>query len=99
MPAMSAAPWSAWIVDAVIGFALLEAAVLIGLRAATGRGLDWRDQIANLAAGLFLMAGIRVAIAAAPWPWLVLCLAGAGAAHGLDLWRRSHAPTRTDPSP
>ena len=90
---MNASPWAAWIVDAVIAIAVLEALVLVAFNAFTGRGLPWRDLIANLAAGLFLMAGIRLALADAPWPWLALCLGGAGAAHGLDLWRRARRPS------
>ena len=89
---MNAEPWVAWIVDAVLVVAVLEAVALVASNVVTGRGLAWRDLVANLGAGLFLMVGIRVAIADAPWPWLVLCLSGAGVAHGLDLWRRVRRP-------
>ena len=89
---MNDAPWAAWIVDAALVVAVLEAVALVAYNASTGRGPAWRGLIANLAAGLCLMAGVRVAVAGAPWPWIAACLAGAGIAHVLDLRRRTGAP-------
>ena len=85
---MNASGWAIWVVDGVLVVAVLEAVALIAFNRLTGRGLDWRDLAANLAAGLFLMAGIRIALAGAAWPWLLGCLSGAGLAHGVDLRRR-----------
>lgn len=94
MSASADAPWVVWIVDAVLAIAMLEAMALIAFNLVTGRGLDWRDLIFNLGAGLCLMAGIRCVVAGAPLPWLMLCLAGAGSAHVVDLVRRARQTSR-----
>jgi uncharacterized membrane protein len=79
---------SRWLIYAVLAIAVLEAIVLVAFNALTGRGIDWRDQLANLAAGLFLMLGICIAVEGASWVGLALCLGAAGVAHVTDLKRR-----------
>ncbi len=77
-----------WLIDAVIGFTLVEGVALALYHRQTGRGVAVGEFAANLAAGLCLMLALRGAVADAGWPWVVLCLLGAGVAHGTDLWRR-----------
>lgn len=76
------------LVNIVIGFALLEAAVLAALFRSTGRGVPPSEFLLNLASGLALMVGLRGAVAGEPGGYLVTCLAVSGALHGVDLWRR-----------
>ena len=75
-----------WLVDGVLGVALVEAAWLL-----------WRSQradrpigplLANLGAGLALMLALRLALGGAAWFWIAACLALAGVAHLLDLRAR-----------
>jgi hypothetical protein len=79
---------SRWLIDAVLAIAALETLALIALNLLAGRGLPWRDLLPNLAAGLFLMTGVLVAVEGESWMWLGICLGAAGVAHIADLSRR-----------
>ncbi len=93
---MNAGLGGSGIVDAVIAIAVLEAIVLVGYRWRTGRGIAIRRLLPNLAAGLLLMFGVRVALVGEPWPWLPVCLAAAGVAHLVDLRLRWDRADRLD---
>jgi hypothetical protein len=79
------------LVDAVVAFALLELAVLVGWHALTRRGLAAAELVANLSAGLCLLGALRSVLAGASWPVCALWLAAAGVAHATDLVRRLRA--------
>ncbi len=76
------------IVDALIVLTVLEGLALVAHHRLTGRGVRPRDFLANLTAGLCLMAALRGAMAGSGWWWIAAWLAAAGFAHGFDLWRR-----------
>jgi len=82
------------LVDAVVVVALLELAALVAWHVATGRGLAVADLVANLSAGLCLLAALRSVLSGSAWPLCALWLAGAGVAHALDLWRRTRAASK-----
>jgi hypothetical protein len=73
------------VADLLIAVLLAEAAVLVGLRMATGRGFAASYVISNLLAGLFLVLALRTALTDASWIWTALSLAAAGIAHAVDL--------------
>ena len=81
-------PDTAWLVNAVIGFTVLEGLALVLWRRATGRGPAAADLLANLAAGLCLLLALRSVLAGGGWINTALWLAAAGLAHATDLWRR-----------
>lgn len=76
------------IVDVAIALLLLEALLLLWLRAKHRRGPAPADLLGNLAAGLFLLLALRAALAGAAWTWIAASLTAALAAHVFDLWRR-----------
>ena len=76
------------IVSLVMGFVVLEAALLVAWQRRTGEGVAAADLLPNLAAGFCLLVALRAALDGAAWHWLALRLLGAGAAHLLDLRRR-----------
>lgn len=76
------------LVDAVIGLTLVEAAVLLAYRRATGKGVAAREFLVNLLSGLCLMVALRAALAGAAPAIVLACVAAAGLAHAADLWRR-----------
>lgn len=76
------------IVDAVIALMLLEALLLLWLRARLQRGPAPADLLGNLAAGLFLLLALRAALVGAAWLWIAASLTAALAAHLYDLSRR-----------
>jgi hypothetical protein len=78
----------AWLVDLVIAFTLIEAAVLLLYRHATGKGVAPREFALNMVSGLCLMLALRAFASDAAAPWTALCLLGAGVAHGTDMWLR-----------
>ena len=85
----------ATLVEVVIGFTLLEAAVLLWLDRRAGRGVAPRDFLANMMSGLCLMLALRAhdAGTAVVGLWLL----AAGVAHATDLvmrWRRLPAARR-----
>ena len=75
-------------VDAVIALTLLESVALIAYHRITGRGLAPKDFVSNMLSGLFLMFGLRCALANTGWPWITLFLVLAGLAHAADITRR-----------
>ena len=76
---------SGHVVDAILLLVLAEAAALIALHRATGRGPPPAALLPNLAAGACLLLALRLALHGAPWPLLALCLLGSLAAHLADL--------------
>lgn len=84
--------WDAgWLLNAVIGITLLEAAALLLYRRVSGKGIALRDWGLNLLSGLCLMMAVRSAVLDAAWPAIAAWLSAAGLAHGADLfsrWRR-----------
>jgi hypothetical protein len=76
------------IVDLILAFIAVEAAMLAAWRARTGRGLALADIAANLLAGAFLLLAMRMALAGAAWFWIAACLLASLAAHVGDLRRR-----------
>ena len=76
------------LLDLVLGFTLLEVAVLLLYHRATGRGIAPARLLPNIAAGFCLMLGLRAALGQAHWFWIVLALAGSGLAHAIDLRAR-----------
>jgi hypothetical protein len=78
-------------IDLVLALTLLEAAGLIVLHRATGRGVPPGEFLANLVSGLCLMLAVRTALVGGAWPVLLACLAAALLAHLADLRRRWHA--------
>jgi hypothetical protein len=81
-----------WMVDAILLLVVAEAAVLVIYRQTTGSGVPLATLLTNLAAGFFLLVGIRVALSH-PNGWLLpLVLLAAGLAHIADMalrWRRT----------
>lgn len=74
------------LVDLVMAFTLLEAAILLALRALSPLAIG-----RMLLPGIFLLLALRAALAEAAWPWVPLALTAALAAHLFDLqgrWRR-----------
>jgi len=76
------------VIDLILIIVLAEAAGLMLLRWATGRGIAPSALIANLAAGAFLLAALRIGMSGAGDGWIGLCLALALAAHLTDLRAR-----------
>jgi len=76
------------LVDAVLGWMVVEGAWLAWRHRRHGNALAPREFLPALAAGGFLLLGLRGALAGAAWPWLAACLCAGGLAHGLDLWQR-----------
>jgi hypothetical protein len=76
------------LVDFVIGLTVLEAVVLTWRRRRTGRGPEPSRLLPNLASGLCLLIGLRLALAGLGGVWIAACLAGSGVAHVLDMRAR-----------
>lgn len=79
------------VVDLVLGMMMLEAALLVGYRRRTGRGVRIAELLTFLVAGACLLLALRAALVGASWEWIAAALAGALAAHLADLglrWRR-----------
>jgi hypothetical protein len=85
---MNDASLIARLVDGVIAFTLIEAAVLLLYRHATGKGVAPREFALNMVSGLCLMLALRAFAHDAAAPWTALCLLGAGVAHVTDIWLR-----------
>ena len=78
----------ATLIDVIVAVTLLELLGLLIWHRATGRGLAPRDLLPSLAAGLLLMAALRLAVSGAAVPWVAMCFVGSGLAHAADLRRR-----------
>ena len=76
------------VIDLILVLVLAEAAGLILLHRATGRGIAASALLANLAAGAFLLAALRCGLSGAGDGWVGLFLALALAAHLTDLRAR-----------
>ncbi len=78
------------LLDLILAGVVMEAAILVALFRATGRGVRPGDLLANLAAGACLLLAMRLGMAGAWWGWVCACLAGGLACHVADLrtrWR------------
>ncbi|KQP99856.1 conserved protein of unknown function; putative membrane protein [Methylorubrum extorquens] len=69
------------IVDAILVLVVLEALVLLGMRARWGRGPAPGALLSNLASGAALMLALRAALTGTAWPGIAVWLAAALAAH------------------
>ncbi len=85
-------PMLAMLIDVIVGVTVVEVLVLLLWHRATGHGVAPRDLLPSIAAGLLLMAALRLAVSGAAMPWLVLCFLGSGLAHAADLRRRWRSP-------
>ena len=88
---MSALFASGRIVDLILLLVLAEAAALLALHRATGRGPPPAALLPNLAAGACLLLALRAGLRGATWPVVAACLLGSLVAHLADL--RSRWPT------
>jgi hypothetical protein len=79
-------------IDWILGLVALEAALLITLRAFTGRGPAPLSFLGNLLSGAFLLLALRNALAEGSLLTIWLCLIGALTAHLADLFARWETP-------
>jgi hypothetical protein len=82
---------SGHIVDWILAFTLIEAAIIIAHHQRTGLGVTPGDLAGNLFSGVSLMLALRCALSGANWVWVGFWLFGALLAHLYDLnrrWRR-----------
>ena len=89
---MSALFASGHVVDLILLLVLAEAAALLALHRATGRGPPLAALLPNLAAGACLLLALRAGLRGAAWPVVALCLLGSLLAHLTDL--RARWPAR-----
>lgn len=78
-------------VDLVLAVVVAEAAGLLLLHRATGRGPAPAAALPNLLAGFMLLLALRFGLAGAGLPAMGACLAAAGLAHVVDLRHRWRA--------
>jgi hypothetical protein len=74
----------------ILGFILVEGAVLLVWHRRTGRGLPPRDTASLLLPGACLLVALYAAMTGGWWGWIALALAGSLVAHLLDVaarWR------------
>lgn len=76
------------IVDLIVGFTVLEGAVLVAWRRAHGHRGAVADVVSVLLPGLFLLLALRCSIAGTDWLWTAACLLAALMTHLADLARR-----------
>lgn len=86
---------SGWLLNAVIGITLLEAAALVIYRRVSGQGMALHEWALNLLSGLCLMMAVRAAVLDAAWPAIAAWLTAAGLAHGADMYSRWRRQRRT----
>jgi hypothetical protein len=82
---------SGHIVDLILAFTLIEAAIVLAHHRRTGLGVMPGDFVSNLLSGICLMLALRCALSGAGWIWIGFWLFGALLAHMYDLnrrWRR-----------
>jgi hypothetical protein len=82
---------SAMLVDVVLAMTALEAVALLVWRGRTGAGIRAADLLPNLAAGAFLILGVRLAIDGHAWYAIAPCMLASLGAHLVDLARRWQA--------
>ncbi len=73
------------VVDLILLFVAVEAAILIVWFARSGRRASIAPLIANLASGAALMLAVRAAIVSDPWPVIAACLLASFFAHATEL--------------
>lgn len=87
----AAMPDFARLLDAVIAATLAEGVALAAYRAATGRGLEYRELVAFLGAGASLLVAMRLAVSEAPFVAFGAAMLAALALHAwfvAQRWRR-----------
>lgn len=77
-----------WVVDLVLAAFVLEGALLVGWRAATGRGIGYGAVAANLLSGGLIVMALRVAMVGGRTEAVAACLLGSLVAHLADLRQR-----------
>ena len=84
------------LLDLLIVFVVVEAAVLIWRRFARGEANELPGDLANLSSGFFLMLAVRIAWTNSSALLVILLVTLAGAGHVLDMTKRFRAakPTR-----
>ena len=80
----------AHLADIALGALVVEAVVLVGYRARTGRGLPAVDLLSVMLPGAFLLLALRSALAGGGGAALSVCLVAALLAHLADMRRRWH---------
>jgi hypothetical protein len=81
----------------LLGFVLVEAALLVAWHRRTGHGLPPAEVTSLLLPGACLMLALWAALAGAWWGWIGLALAASLATHLLDLRRRWSAQSGRRP--
>jgi hypothetical protein len=76
------------IVDIILAMMALEAVALVALRRRIGRGPSPLAIVTSLAAGLFLLIALRIALTGGPWQGIAAALLGSLLAHTADTWLR-----------
>jgi hypothetical protein len=76
------------IVDLILAFTAIEAALLVAWHRRSGRGPAPADLLSNLMSGVCLMLALRGALVGAWWGWIAAGLLAALVAHLFDLQRR-----------
>jgi hypothetical protein len=79
-------------IDLIVALVGVEALVVLGLRAVTGRGPAPLALASNLLAGVFLLLALRGALASDSAAWIAGCLSAALLAHLADLRLRWAEP-------
>jgi len=74
---------SGHVVDALLLLMAAEAAAVAWIWRRRGRPVA--PYLRTLAAGVFLLLALRVALTGGDWPWIALALAAGGIAHAADL--------------
>ncbi|MGF1605688.1 MAG: hypothetical protein ACFB22_05065 [Rhodothalassiaceae bacterium] len=76
------------IVDWILVFVALEAAVIFLVHRRTGKGIAPADYLSLLMQGLFIFLALRAALTEAGWQWVALWLLASLAAHLVEITRR-----------
>jgi hypothetical protein len=76
------------LIDLILVFTVVEAAVLTLWHQRTGRGLSVIALGLMLLPGICLLLALRAALSGTAWPWVPAASAGALIAHLADLHRR-----------
>lgn len=76
------------IVDIILGLMAVETIALFALRRRIGRGPSPLAIVSALAAGLFLLVALRIALTGGPWQAIAAALLGSLLAHVTDTWLR-----------
>lgn len=79
---------SGLITDIILGLMALELLAFFALRRLLNAGPSPLEIVASLAAGLFLILALRVALAGGSWEAMAAALLGSLVAHVTDQWLR-----------